>query len=76
LELLLTYAAIAETQHSIGNKQVAVRMLTKAENSYAALLPRLSEAKELKELTVELEAHYQSKLKQVRERLDGLNLLG
>ena len=75
LELLVTYATIAETQHNVGNRKVAARILAKAEKSYAALLPLFSEAKGLNGVTAELEEQYQSKLNYIRERLDGLQQL-
>ena len=72
LELLLTYAMIAEAQRNVGNRKVAARMLAKAKKSYAALLPLFPKATGL---TAELEQEFHSKFKRLRKRLDRLRRL-
>jgi hypothetical protein len=73
LGVLLTFAAIVETQCNIGNREHAERTIAEAENGYFILLRMFSKAHRL---TAEREAEFQSKFKHLRERLDGLQRLG
>lgn len=73
LGVLLTFAAVVETQYNMGNWEHAERTLAEAEKGYFTLLHLFSKANGL---TVELEAKFQSKFKQLRARLDGLKRLG
>jgi hypothetical protein len=69
LDVILTLATIAESRYSMGNREQAERTLAKAEKGYSDMLRFLSLAKRL---TPEVEGEFQSKIKQVRERLDRL----
>jgi hypothetical protein len=69
LGVVLTFAAIVESEYKMGNREHAERTLAKAEKGYSDLLRLFSQAKGL---SAELEQEFQSKFKQVRERLDGL----
>jgi hypothetical protein len=73
LRVLLTFAAIVETQYNMGNREHAERTLAEAENGYFILLRMFSKANGL---TPELEAKFQSKFKHLREWLDGLQRPG
>ena len=72
LSVLLTFAAIVETQHIMGNREHAERTLAEAEKGYFILLRMFSKAHGL---TAEREAQIQDKFKCLRKRLDGLKRL-
>jgi hypothetical protein len=69
LDVILTFASIIESRYSKGNREQAERTLAKAEKGYSDMLRFFSLAKRL---TPEIEGEFQSKIKQVRERLDRL----
>ena len=73
LGVLLTFAAIVETQYNMGNREHAERTLAEAEKGYFILLRMFSKANGL---TPELEVKFQLTFKHLRERLDGLKRLG
>ena len=73
LKLLHTYAAVAETYRSCGNRKHAARLLAEAERRYSMLLQFHFK---VNGMAAELDEQFQSKLKQVRERLNGLRRLG
>ena len=73
LEVLHTYAALAETHRSCGNRIHAARLLEEAERRYSMLLQFHFRANGM---TAELDEEFQSKFKQVRERLNGLRRFG
>ena len=65
----LTLADLAETEFGLGNRQHAEQTLAKAEKGYSDMLRFFSEATGM---TAEVETGLQSKFKELRERLDGL----
>jgi hypothetical protein len=69
LGLCLTFATVAETADRMGNPEYADRCLTKAEKGNTDMLRSFSQATIM---TAEVETELQSKFKQVRDRLDGL----
>ena len=69
LETCLTFAALAETEYKLGNRDHAEQTLASAEKGYSDMLGFYSQAAGL---TPETEGQFQSKFKEVRERLDGL----
>jgi hypothetical protein len=69
LDVILTLATIVESRYSKGSREQAERTLAKAEKGYSDMLRFFSLAKRL---TPEIEGEFQSKIKQVRERLDRL----
>jgi hypothetical protein len=71
LQLCLTFAAVAETAHSMGQREYAERSLAKAKKGYSDM--RLFS--QATRMTAEGEKELQSKFRQVRERLDGLQRL-
>jgi len=72
LGVLLTFAAIVETQYSIGNWEHAERTLAEAERGYSILLRMFSKANGL---TAERETEFQMKFEQLHARLEGLKRL-
>jgi hypothetical protein len=68
-DLCLTFAAVAEMAYSMGHREHAERTIASAEHGYSTLLRFFSKAKRL---TLEIEQELQSKFKELRERLDGL----
>ena len=72
MDLCLTFAAVAETAHSIGHREHAERALAKAEKGYSDMLRYFSRARGM---TTEVEKELQSKFQHLRERLDGLHRL-
>ena len=72
LGVLLTFAAVVETQYNMGNWEHAERTLASAEQGYSTLLRFFSKAKRLTQGT---EQELQSKFKHLRERLDWLQRL-
>lgn len=72
LEVLHSYADLAETHRSCGNRKHAARLLEEAERRYSMILQFHFK---LSELTAELDEQFQPKFKQVRERLNGLQRL-
>jgi hypothetical protein len=72
LDILLTFGTIAEAEYRTGNREHAERTLANAEKGYTDMLRYFSQAREL---TSEIKGEFQSKFKQVRERLDGLQRL-
>ena len=72
LELLLTFAAVAETAYSMGHREHAERTIANAEKGYSDMLRFFSQAKGL---TAGVEKEFQSKFNRLRERLDGLQRL-
>ena len=67
--MVLTFATVAETEYNMGNQEHAERTLASAEKGYSDLLRHFSKAKGL---TPRIAREFQSKFRQVRERLDGL----
>jgi hypothetical protein len=72
LDLCLTFATVAETAMSMGHREHAERTLASAEKGYSDMLRYFTQAKGM---TAEVEKELQSKFKQLRERLDGLQRL-
>jgi hypothetical protein len=72
LELLLTFAAVAETAYSMGHREHAERTIANAEKGYSDMLRLFSQAKGL---TAGVEKEFQSNFKRLRERLDGVQRL-
>jgi hypothetical protein len=72
LELCLTFAEVAETAISMGHREHAERTIASAEMGYSDMLRYFSEAKGM---TAEVQFELQSKFRQLRERLDGLQRL-
>jgi hypothetical protein len=72
LDVILTFANVVKTEYSIGNREHAERTLANAEKGYTDMLRYFSQAREL---TSEIKGVFQSKFKQVRDRLDGLQRL-
>ena len=72
LGVCLTFATVAETAYSMGHREHAERTLASAEKGYSDMLRFFLRANGL---TAEVEEELQSKFKQLRERLDGLQLL-
>ena len=70
--MCLTFATVAETAISMGHWEHAERTIASAEKGYSDMLRLFSQAKGL---TAEVEWELQSKFRQLRERLDGLQLL-
>ncbi len=73
LDLCLTFANIAETEHTMGNREHAERSLAEAEKGYSDMLRFFSRAKNL---TAEVEEELQAKFARLRELLDGLHRIG
>lgn len=69
LDVILTFATVAETAYSMGHREHAERTLASAEKGYADMLRYLFKATGL---APGIESEFQSKFRQVRERLDGL----
>jgi hypothetical protein len=69
LDVLLTFATIAEAEYRMGNREHAERTLANAEKGYTDMLSYFAKATGL---TSGIDPDFQSKFKQVRERLDGL----
>jgi hypothetical protein len=69
LDVCMTFATVVESEYNMGNHEHAERTLAEAEKGYSDMNRFFSQAKGL---TPEAEARFQSKFKQVRERLDGL----
>jgi hypothetical protein len=72
LGVCMTFATVAETAYSMGHREHAERTLASAEKGYSDMLRYFSQATGM---TVEVEKELQSKFKQLRERLDGLQRL-
>ena len=68
----MTFATVAETAYSMGHREHAKRTIASAEKGYSDMLRYFSQAKGM---TAEVEKELQSKFKQLRERLDGLQRL-
>jgi hypothetical protein len=68
LEVCLTFATVAETAFSMGHRENAERALAIAEKGYSDMLRIVSQAR----MADEVEKDLQARLKQLRERLDGL----
>ena len=68
--MCLTFAAVVESEYKSGNREHAERTLASAEKAYSDTLRIFSQAKGL---TREVEKKFQSRFKDVRERLDGLS---
>jgi hypothetical protein len=71
LGLCLTFA-VAVTAINMGHRERAKRTLTKAEKGYSDMFRFFSQATGV---TAEVERELESKFKQLRERLDGLQRL-
>ena len=69
LELCLTFATVAETSYSMGHREHAERNIANAEKGYSDMLRFFSKANRL---TPGIRRELQSKFKELRERLDGL----
>jgi hypothetical protein len=72
LGVCLTLATVAETAYNMGHREHAERTIASAEKGYSDMLRYFSQAKGM---TAEAESELQSKFKQLRERLDGLQRL-
>ena len=72
LGVCMTFATVAETAYSMGHREHAERTLASAEKGYSDMLRYFSQATGM---TAEVEKELQSKFKQLRERLDGLQRL-
>ena len=72
LDVCLTFAAMVETEHRLGNREHAEATLAKAEKGYSDMLRFFSQATGM---TAGVEKEIQSKFQQLRERLDGLQRL-
>jgi hypothetical protein len=72
LDVILTFATIAESEYKMGNLEHAERTLAAAEKGYSEMLRLSSHAKGL---TPGIEGEFQSKFKHARERLDRLRRL-
>lgn len=73
LGVCLTLATVAETAISMGHLEHAARTMTSAEKGYSDMLRYFQNATGL---TPEEQGELQSKLRQLRVRLDGLQRLG
>jgi len=73
LGVCMTFATVAETAISMGHREHAERTIANAEKGYSDMLRYFSQAKGM---TAGVEKELQSKFKQLRERLDGLQRLG
>jgi hypothetical protein len=73
LGVCMTFATVAETAYSMGLREHAERTLASAEKGYSDMLRYFHKATGM---TAEVEKELQSKFKQLRERLDGLQRLG
>jgi Ser/Thr protein kinase RdoA (MazF antagonist) len=73
LGVCLTLATVAETAYSMGHREHAKRTIASAEKGYSDMLRYFHKATGM---TAEVEKELQSKFKQLRERLDGLQRLG
>jgi hypothetical protein len=73
LDLCLTFATVAETAMSMGHRGHAERTFASAEKGYSDMLRYFTQATGM---TAEVAKELQSKFKQLRERLDGLQRLG
>ena len=69
----LTLATVAETAYSMGHREHAKRTIASAEKGDSDMLRYFHKATGM---TAEVEKELQSKFKQLRERLDGLQRLG
>ena len=69
----LTFAKVAETAYSMGHRKHAERALAKAEKGYSDMQRYFSQATGM---TAGAEKELQSKFRELRERLDGLQRLG
>jgi hypothetical protein len=69
LGVCLTFAKVAETAYSMDHREHAERALASAEKGYSDMLRFFSQARGM---TAEVEKELQSKFRQLRERLDGL----
>ena len=69
LEVCLTFATVAETAYSLGNREHAEQTLAKAEKGYSDMLRFFTQATGM---TAGVEKKLLSKFQQLRERLDGL----
>jgi hypothetical protein len=72
LEMCLTFASVSETADRMGHREYAEHTLAKAEKGYSDMLRFFSQATGV---TGEVEKKLESKFRQVRERLDGLQRL-
>ena len=72
LDVCLTFAAMVQTEHRLGNREHAEQTLAKAEKGYSDMFRFFSEATGL---TPEAKEKLQSKFQQLREQLDGLKRL-
>ena len=69
----MTFATVAETAYPMGHREHAERTIANAEKGYSDMLQDFSQANGM---TTEVEKELQSKFKQLRERLDGLQRPG
>ena len=72
LGVCMTFAKVAETALSMGHREHAARTIASAEKGYSDMLRYYTQATGM---TPEVEMELQSKFKQLRERLDGLQNL-
>jgi hypothetical protein len=73
LDVCLTFVKVAETAYCMDHREHAERTVAKAEKGYSDMLRFFSQARGM---TAEVEKELQSKFRQLRERLDGLQRLG
>jgi hypothetical protein len=73
LDVCLTFVKVAETAISMGHREHAERTIASAKKGYSDMLRFFSQASGM---TAEVEKELQSKFRQLRERLDGLQRLG
>ena len=69
LGVCLTFAAVAETANSLGHREHAERTIAAAEKGYSDMLRYFLRARGM---TPKVRKELESKLKHLRERLDGL----
>jgi hypothetical protein len=72
LDLCATFAAIVETEYSLGNREHAYRTMAEAEKAHSEALRAFSQATGL---TPKAEQELQRRFKHLRDRLDGLQRL-
>jgi hypothetical protein len=72
LDVCLTFVDVAETDYNMGNREHVERTCTNAEKGYLDMLRFFSQ---VTRMTAGVAEELQSKFKQLRERLDGLQRL-
>ena len=72
LGVCMTFATVAETAYRMDHREHAERTLASAEKGYSDMLRYFHKATGM---TAKVESELQSKFRQLRERLDGLQRL-